>query len=174
MLETVLEELKTVAAIVVIVAPWLGAGAYLFRRLAKLEATDEAQEFKIRIVWEWIMRHSIIEGLSKGIITKNSPVAATDSVRPYFESVKDKMHDFYRTKGRYLKEYELEMYLADLIGIDFLEDLVCKPLSLDRGSCLKAAAAIAKEARLSNAVIAADSWKRSEDDTAVRPRDATG
>lgn len=140
-----MDDLKFYSALASVLIMFITSAFAIGKRLAKLEATDEAQEFKIRIIWEWLMRKSIPEGIEKGAITVNSPIKPTDIARALFEPVKEKLRMFLNGMERAMDEYELEIAVVSLLGVDFLENEICKPLGLDRGSCIKAAVAYARE-----------------------------
>ena len=143
-----LQEIYTILIILGVLVTLIGSIAtpivIFSKRLAYLEAVDRAQEFKINAIWEWAMRAALHEGLSKGILERNSPMRVTDKARPYYASLAAELRRFYRQLPPNISDTDLQIQMSSRFGKRLWEE-VCVPLSVDHGSCLLAAIEIAKE-----------------------------
>jgi len=92
-------------------------------------------ELKVDTMWEFQLRRGIAEGVSKGVLKKNSPISLTEMAEEAIEPLKKELLDFFESLGRRLTDIELAIEIERHFG-DKIIDTICIPLGINEGTCL--------------------------------------
>lgn len=118
-------------------------GVTIFGAYTHLLIRSVRLEFKTNLIWDFMMRKALSEGLQKGLMTQNSPIELAPRVRPYYAGMAAELKAFYR-KHQHLDEREMFRLFEHHFGERMVKE-VCVPLGLVAGACVIMAIAIARE-----------------------------
>ena len=117
----------------------------LTTKFNQLDLDISSLKIRVDTLTDCLLRRAISEGINKGIITQNSPIAITEQGREYFsEELKIELKNYYKTTGYLLSYKELFLEIERIFGERILKE-ICIPHNLYASSCVLAAIEIARE-----------------------------
>lgn len=100
---------------------------------------------RVDLIWDFLMRRALSEGLAKGLVIQNSPLRVIDDkARAAYEPLLGRLRVFGEKTGRRMTERELFIELEKRFGEE-MSRTVCPALELSAGACLHVAAALMRE-----------------------------
>jgi hypothetical protein len=96
-------------------------------RLSRVESRTE-------IMWSFLLRRGIIEGLDKGVLTQNSPVSIAPAVLQRYRTVFSKVKEFHDSNGRDLSDMDFSLQIEKHFWPEIRT--VCLDAGINDGACL--------------------------------------
>ena len=115
----------------------VGCAFYLGQRIAKLD-------LKISIIWQFFVRRSVTEAVTKGAATLNSPLLLTPESRRWFDGLASDLHAIHAKLGPKATDQQLYMEIEMKLGDRIMHE-ICLQHGLNAGGCMALAAAVARE-----------------------------
>lgn len=100
-------------------------------------------EVKVDTIWSFLVRRAVSEGVQKGMMEMNSPVAVSPESRALLSGMEWELRDFYDRVGAKLSDVAAMLEIEKRFGGRLLRE-VCTPHRMDKGECLVIALAVAK------------------------------
>lgn len=121
----------------------IGVGLSLLAVLWILAVKITRLEVRVEVIWNFLLKRAIVEGVDKGLMTLNSPVRITNKATSVLGVMTKELQEKYKTTWNKLSENELAFVIEKEYG-DRLVQEVCLPNNITLGVCLLIATAIAK------------------------------
>lgn len=113
-----------------------GAAVVTMSRIAKIEV-------KVDTLWTILFQRGVVETVSRGLGTVNSPLEISSEVRTLFQGVANELRKFYQRTGRYaVSDMELAIGIQRVFGDRLFQ--ICIDNKLPPEAAVLIAAAIAK------------------------------
>lgn len=106
-------------------------------------------ELKVDTLWDFQLRRGTAEGVGKGFMTLNSPVAIDTAALSWLSPLRDDLTAFYKKHGYSLSQQDLASEIERQWGERIMRD-ICIPRGVSHGVCLMIAIAVARGASTIN------------------------
>ena len=115
-------------------------GGYVMRMSYRLGTLA----IKVDTLWEFLMKRGTIEGLERGFLKANSPLAVTPEIRAAFDPIMEELLTFYPADGHKMKDLDLMFEMERRFSNKIIE-AICIPLHVTNGACLVIAAKLLRD-----------------------------
>jgi hypothetical protein len=108
----------------------LGFAGVLYSATMRLSRVES----RVEIIWSFLLRRGVIEGLERGVLTQNSPLSIAPEVLVRYRVIFSKVKEFHDSNGRDLSDMDFSLAIEQKFWPEIRT--VCLDAGINDGACL--------------------------------------